>query len=171
LAARVQRPQPVPMRHFNTIADLDRHEILRILDRSDVHLRKGNRTQLSLTGYVAGLFFFQSSTRTRLGFHAAAARLGATALPLGSMRHDPGMSQAESTLDAFRSVAAYCDVIVLRHLDEKEHRQMVAEAPVPVINAGCGTRHHPSQALLDLFYVRSRFGRLDGLRWGIAGLP
>jgi aspartate carbamoyltransferase catalytic subunit len=157
------------MRHLNTVADLDRRQILEILDRSDSHRHSRRRAKPSLTGHVAGLFFFQSSTRTRLGFHAAAARLGATTLPLGSMRQDPGMSQAESALDAFRSVAAYCDVIVLRHLDENEHQQMVAKAPVPVINAGCGTRHHPTQALVDLFYVRSRFGRLDGLRWGIAG--
>lgn len=157
------------MKHLETIAEFDRRQILEILDRSELHRRNRGPTATPLAGRVVGLFFFQASTRTRLGFHAAAARLGATALALDTMRCERGMSRAESPLDAFRSVASYCDLIVLRHHDEHELRRMIAEAPVPVINAGSGIRHHPTQTLVDLFHVRSRLGRLDGLRWGIAG--
>jgi len=146
--------------HLCSIADLNREEILDILDRSRA-FRKAD--------CVLGLFFFQSSTRTRLGFHAAAARLGAAVITLGEMRYEDGMTQAEAPYDAFRSVASYCDLIVLRHQEEDEFRRMVAVSPAPVINGGCGTRHHPTQALTDLFHIRSRLGRLEFLRVGIAG--
>lgn len=157
------------MRHLYSIADLDRQEIIEILDRSEILKSTDRAIGIQPTGLVVGLFFFQSSTRTRAGFHAAAARLGAAALPLDWMRHGSGMSEAEAPVDAFRSVSAYCDLIVLRHEFEQEFLRMIGHATAPVINAGCGTRHHPTQALVDLFHIRSRLGRLDGLRWGIAG--
>lgn len=156
-------------RHFFAIGDLEREELVAILDRSEVLRRLLPATNQLPRGTLVGLFFFQSSTRTRLGFRAAVARLGSTSIELDAMRTDSGMSEEEAPFDAFRSVAGYCDLIVLRHRNEEVFRQMLEVSPVPVINGGCGTRHHPTQSLIDLFFIRSRLGRLEDLRIGIAG--
>jgi aspartate carbamoyltransferase catalytic subunit len=79
------------------------------------------------------------------------------------------MSEGEAPIDAFRSVAGYCDAVVLRHRDEEAFRTILAVSPVPVINGGCGTTHHPTQSLIDLFYIRARLGQLDDLRIGLVG--
>lgn len=155
-------------RHLYSIGDLDRRDIERLLDLGD-RLQRGEGPGASVAGKVIGLLFFQSSTRTRTGFHAAAARLGVTAVYLGSMRYEESMSRPEHPEDAFRAISAYFDLVVLRHADEQGFLRMLASSSVPVINGGCGERHHPTQTLIDLSAVRSRFGRLDGLRWGLAG--
>lgn len=156
-------------RHLLDIDDLDRDEILALLDRAEHFRRERPRPPLPLEGRVVGLFFFQPSTRTRLGFHAAAARVGATAIELTTTKYEAGMSAPESPLDSFRSIAGYCDLIVLRHSDESDFQEMVSHSPVPVINGGCGTSSHPTQTLVDLFAIRSHFGRIEGLRIGLAG--
>lgn len=154
--------------HFQAISDLELSELLAILDRGG-ELKRDRSTSSRFSGFVLGLFFFQGSTRTRVGFHAAAARLGITALTVGAMRYEPQMSKPEDPLDAFRSVASYCDLIVLRHSAEQEFLEMVKNSPTPVINGGSGVRHHPTQTVIDLFCVRASLGSLAGLRWGIAG--
>jgi aspartate carbamoyltransferase catalytic subunit len=156
-------------RHLLTVGDLGLEELTEILDRSEEHRKLYPAAPRLPRGMVFGLFFFQPSTRTRLGFQAAAGHLGATPVELSETRHEPGMSEGEDLLDAFRSVAGYCNAIVLRHRDEETFHRMLEASPSPVINGGCGTLHHPSQALIDLFYIRARLGRLDGLRIGIAG--
>lgn len=166
-AALQNRPSNV--RHLLDIDDLSREEIVAILDLAD-HFKDNRPTPpLPLQGKVVGLFFFQSSTRTRVGFHAAAARLGATAIEVSSTRYEPTMSAPETALDTFRSVVTYCDLIVLRHKAQEELRRMASLAPIPVINGGCGIASHPTQTLLDLFFIRSSLGRLENLRIGIAG--
>jgi aspartate carbamoyltransferase catalytic subunit len=118
---------------------------------------------------VVGLLFFDPSTRTRFGFHAAAARLGGSAITLGDNKYQATMSAPESLEDTLRSVGAYCDVVVLRHAREDAVDIAAALLPVPVINAGNGSDEHPTQALIDLFAIRSWHGRLAGLRVGIVG--
>lgn len=155
------------MRHLGTIADLSSAEVLEILDRAE-ELRLGARP-LTRPGRVLTLAFFQSSTRTRMGFASAAIRLGFGTIDLFAERHEARMSSAESLSDTIRVVSAYSDALVLRHPAEDAWANAVAHTRCPLINGGNGNDEHPTQALIDLFAIRRATGRLDGLTVGIVG--
>ncbi len=158
----------VPPRHLFGIDSLTPEEILAILDAAE-GLRSGTTTLARLDGRVCGLLFFQPSTRTRVGFEVAMKRLGGATVLVTEVKSGPDMGWAETVEDTVRVVADYCDVIVMRHADSEAVCRAMAGSRVPVINAGSGHEHHPTQALLDLFFIRRRLGRLDGLRVGVAG--
>jgi aspartate carbamoyltransferase catalytic subunit len=155
-------------RHLLSIGDLGRDGILAILDRAE-ELRTRPTDPHRFAGKVLGLLFFQPSTRTRFGFHAAMARLGGTAIELNETKHQPGMTRAESLSDTVRCVSAYCDAMVLRHFSVAAFEESLSGSAVPVINGGSGVEHHPTQTLIDLFAIRRHFGRIEGLRVGIVG--
>lgn len=157
------------MRHLYDIRDLDSRDVLALLDRAQELSRNPSEIVHQFRGLVVGLFFFEASTRTRLGFRAAIGRLGASAIELHSTRYEPGMLEPESELDSFRSVAGFADLVILRHHDQEAFESMLAQTPIPVINAGSGSSRHPTQALVDLFAIRSLLGRIEGLRIGIVG--
>lgn len=163
----VTRSRPTA-RHLFSIDDLGRDGILSILDRAE-ELRVDHPDPRRHAGRILGLLFFQPSTRTRFGFHAAMARLGGAAIELEQTKHQLGMIRAESLADTVRCVSAYCDAIVLRHASTAAAEQATAISSVPVINGGSGVEHHPTQTLIDLFAIRRHFGRVAGLRVGIAG--
>jgi aspartate carbamoyltransferase catalytic subunit len=107
----------------------------------------------SCRGKVLATLFFEPSTRTRLSFEAAMLRLGGSCLGFA----EPGSSSAakgESLADTVRTVSCYADVIVMRN--PKEGAALLASrySPVPVINAGDGGHHHPTQTLTDLLTIR-----------------
>jgi aspartate carbamoyltransferase catalytic subunit len=154
--------------HLLSIADLGRAGILAVFDRAE-ELRLQPLRGGIFPGRILGLVFFQPSTRTRVGFHAAMARLGGTAIEVTETKAQPGMSQPESLVDTIRSISGWCDALVLRHHSSEELQAAAEASDAPVINGGSGCEHHPTQALLDLFAIRRRFGRLEDLRIGIAG--
>jgi aspartate carbamoyltransferase catalytic subunit len=155
-------------RHLFSLADLGRDGILAILDRAaDLRARPADRTRFS--GKILGLLFFQPSTRTRFGFHAAIARAGGAAIELDQLKHQPGMTRPESLPDTVRCIAPYCDTIVLRHSEGAAVEEAMRASTVPVVNGGSGLEHHPTQTLIDLYTIRRQLGRLDRLSVGIAG--
>ena len=100
----------------------------------------------SCRGKLLATLFFEPSTRTRLSFEAAMLRLGGNCLGFA----DPGSSSAskgESLADTVRMAASYADVIVMR--SPKEGAALLASrySDVPVLNAGDGGHHHPTQTL------------------------
>lgn len=105
--------------------------------------------------------FYEPSTRTTGSFHTAMLRLGGHVLPVTS-----GTSSAqkgETLEDTVRTVQNFVDVIVVRHPEIGSAARAAAVAKVPVINCGDGANEHPTQALLDLFTIRSTQGKIDGL--------
>jgi len=156
-------------RHLVAIDQLGRGEILTLLDRAAEVDADPALVRNSLAGRILGLLFFQPSTRTRFGFHAAMARLGGTAIALDQPKFEAGMTRPESLADTARCLSAYCDAIVLRHADAAEFAEGLAASSVPVINGGSGTTDHPTQALIDLYAIRRHFGRVEGLNIGLAG--
>jgi aspartate carbamoyltransferase catalytic subunit len=124
--------------------------------------------QERLRGKVLATLFFEPSTRTRLSFEAAMQRLGGSCLGFA----DSGSSSAtkgESLADTIRTVACYADVIVMRN--PKEGAALVASrySEVPVINAGDGGHHHPTQTLTDLLTIRRLRGDIKNLCVGFCG--
>ena len=110
--------------------------------------------------------FFEPSTRTRLVHEAAALRLGGAVSGFA----DPAVTRAngstgESELDIARMLDIYADVVVVRHPRTGAPAEMAGElGNALLINGGDGTGEHPTQAMVDLYTLRRRFGSLDGLR-------
>jgi aspartate carbamoyltransferase catalytic subunit len=122
----------------------------------------------SCRGKLLATLFFEPSTRTRLSFEAAMLRLGGSCLGFA----DPGSSSAvkgESLADTVRMAGSYADAIVMRN--PKEGAALLASrySPVPVINAGDGGHHHPTQTLTDLLTIRRLRGNIKNLTVGFCG--
>ena len=121
-----------------------------------------------LAGNVLATLFFEPSTRTRLSFEAAMLRLGGSCLGFA----EPGsssVSKGECLADTIRIVACYSDIIVMRN--PKEGSSLLAShySDVPVINAGDGGHHHPTQTLTDLLTIRRLRGNIGDLCVGFCG--
>ncbi|MDR2759233.1 MAG: aspartate carbamoyltransferase [Spirochaetaceae bacterium] len=119
-------------------------------------------------GKVLATLFFEPSTRTRLSFEAAMLRLGGSCLGFA----EPGSSsvtKGESLADTVRTVACYADILVMRN--PKEGAALLASryAEAPVINAGDGGHHHPTQTLTDLLTIKRLRGSIRDLTVGFCG--
>jgi aspartate carbamoyltransferase catalytic subunit len=123
----------------------------------------------SLRGRILASVFYEPSTRTRFSFEAAMLRLGGQVLSAESAATGSSAAKGESLEDAVRIIGGYADLIVLRHPEVGAAARAARVSPVPVINAGDGAGHHPTQALLDLYTIRKECGRLDHLRIVMAG--
>jgi len=149
------------MRHLLGIEGWRRDELEALLDRARVHLPGGPDVTHTLRGKVVANLFFEDSTRTRTSFHMAARGLGAGVLnwsPSGS-----STSKGETLLDTARNIEATGPVaIVMRHKSSGAPHLVAKHVRCAVINAGDGTHEHPSQALLDAFTLRQRWGSLEG---------
>jgi aspartate carbamoyltransferase catalytic subunit len=121
-----------------------------------------------LKGHVLACVFYEPSTRTSSSFIAAMSRLGGSVIPINEVRYS-SVTKGESLPDTIRTLESYADVIVLRH-PEVGASQVAAEyARKPIINAGDGVGEHPTQALLDLYTIRSELGQIDGLHVAMVG--
>ncbi len=122
----------------------------------------------TLRGKTVALAFFEASTRTRISFATAAARLGADAMNLQA--ESSSLKKGESLLDTVRTLDAMKpDCIVMRHASSGAAAFVAGHLQIPVINAGDGTHEHPTQGLLDALTIRDRRGTLEGLRITIIG--
>jgi len=148
------------MKSLISITDLDKREILRIMELASEFER--NPDQRLLEGKIVASLFFEPSTRTRLSFESAATRLGARVIGF-SDTNNTSVSKGETFHDTIMTIANYCDMIVMRHSLEGAPRYASEISKVPVVNAGDGSNQHPSQTLLDLYSIRKTQGRLDDI--------
>jgi aspartate carbamoyltransferase catalytic subunit len=158
------------VRHLAHIHDLSTADMTALLDAaaSFVPAASGSPALSTASGKILSTIFFEPSTRTRLSFEAAMARLGGRTISAS----EPGalsVSKGETLSDTVRMVSSYSDVIVLRHTREGAARLAARLSRVPVINAGDGAGQHPTQTLVDLFTIRRNLGRIEGNRVAIVG--
>jgi len=113
-------------------------------------------------------FFYEPSTRTKASFEMAAKRLSADTLTLSAT--DSSMVKGETLIDTARNLQAMNpDIIILRHSSSGAPHLLARYVDSGVINAGDGIHEHPTQALLDLFTIKKKKGRIKGLRIVIIG--
>ncbi|MFH1306924.1 MAG: aspartate carbamoyltransferase [Candidatus Micrarchaeota archaeon] len=118
-------------------------------------------------GKLATLAFFEPSTRTSLSFQAAARRLG---IEIINYSHNTSSSKkGESFEDTIKMFDGYSDVIILRHPDAGSAQLAADVANSPVINAGDGANQHPTQALIDLYTIQKKFGKIENLNISLVG--
>jgi aspartate carbamoyltransferase catalytic subunit len=163
----------VPFRfgHMLGIEPLSAEEILFLLDQSKPFQeiqRHPLKKLATLRGKTVALAFFEPSTRTRISFATAAARLGADQMNLQA--ESSSLKKGESLLDTVRTLDAMKpDCIVMRHSSSGAPDFVARNLSLPVINAGDGTHEHPTQALLDALTIRDRRGTLERLNVTILG--
>jgi aspartate carbamoyltransferase catalytic subunit len=122
----------------------------------------------TLRGKTIALAFFENSTRTRISFGTAAARLGADTMNLQA--ESSSLKKGESLLDTVHTLDAMKpDCLVMRHAASGAADFVARHLDIPVINAGDGTHEHPSQGLLDALTIRDRRGSLENLNVTILG--
>lgn len=117
---------------------------------------------------VVALAFFEPSTRTRLSFETATLRLGGGYIGFDAIG-GTSVAKGETFSDTIRMLDTYADVIVVRHRLEGAAKLAAELAESPVINAGDGSKRHPTQAMIDLYTVWRERGRIDGLVYGVLG--
>ena len=144
-------------------AQFTREELEYIMNvAADMRERLEKHRSLDLMrGYILGALFFEPSTRTRLSFETAMHRLGGSVVGFASAGVSSS-AKGESLADTIRNVDQYVDVIAMRHPQIGSARIAAEVAEAPVLNGGDGAGQHPTQALLDLFTIRSERGQVDG---------
>ncbi len=122
----------------------------------------------TLRGKSVITFFYEPSTRTRTSFELAAKRLSADTVSISST--GSSMVKGETLIDTARNLQAMNpDIIVIRHSSSGAPHLIAKHVKAGVINAGDGINEHPTQALLDLFTMREKKGKIEGLRVLIVG--
>ena len=154
------------MYHIISIRDFERSDLDYLLDRAEEFDTLGYRSR-ALEDKLAALLFFEPSTRTRMSFATAMARLGGRWISVDSVEAS-SIVKGETLADTIRVLSSYADTIVLRHPKEGAARLASEFATVPVINAGDGAGQHPSQTLLDLYTIRQSMP-IDGIDVGLLG--
>ena len=119
-------------------------------------------------GYLLATLFYEPSTRTRFSFEAAMQRLGGSVIGF-SEPNSSAVSKGESIADTIRTVECYADIAVMRHPKEGAVTVAAANVDFPVINAGDGGHHHPTQTLTDLLTIRRKTGSFDNITVGMCG--
>lgn len=156
------------MRHLLSITDLTVEELDALLDTAADIEAHPEKYENAMAGKKLATLFFEPSTRTRLSFEAAMYELGGHVIGFAGAGASSA-AKGESVKDTVRTVGCYADVIAMRHPLEGAPWAAVQSAQVPVINAGDGGHHHPTQTLADLMTLKREKGRLDHLKIGLCG--
>lgn len=122
----------------------------------------------TLRGKTIVLFFFEPSTRTRSSFELAAKRLSADTLSISTSTS--AIQKGETLKDTFKNIEAMkVDAIILRHSSSGVMHKLAECMGSSIINAGDGCHEHPTQALLDMFTIQEKKGKIKGLNVSIIG--
>ena len=154
-----------------SIADLTRDEILLVLEQArhmEAAVERGERLRL-LDGKILATLFYEPSTRTRLSFESAMARLGGSLVSVAEAKTSSSAAKGETLFDTGKMIEGYAHVVVIRHPEKGSAAELARGASIPVFNGGDGAGEHPTQALLDLYTIRREKGSLDGLDVTLVG--
>jgi aspartate carbamoyltransferase catalytic subunit len=154
------------MKHLLATTSLSIGEIQSILD--DAHFfSKGNLWKPSQKTFIANLFF-EPSTRTKSSFEVAERKLGMEVIPFDA--DFSSVLKGETLYDTVRTLESIgLNAVVIRHKTDHYFDELVGRVGIPVINAGDGCGHHPTQCLLDLLTIQQEFGSFTGLKIAIIG--
>lgn len=148
-------------RDLLTIRDLQREEILDLIERALEIKRSDLRMTGVLSGRTLGLIFEKSSTRTRVSFETAMFRSGGRTVFMHSSATQ--IARDEPVADTARVLSRYLDGLAVRTYSQEMVEEMARWADIPVINALTDS-YHPCQILSDLMTVVEKLGGLEGVR-------
>jgi aspartate carbamoyltransferase catalytic subunit len=158
-------------KHLLGLENLSREDIELVLETAKSFKEVSSRDIKkvpALRGKTVVTLFFEPSTRTRISFELAAKRLSADTLNIAA--NVSSTSKGETLLDTARNIEAMnVDAMVVRHATSGSVQLLAEGLKCSVVNAGDGCREHPTQALLDMFTLQEKFGKIEGLKVGIIG--
>ncbi len=150
--------------NFLSSSDLNSDQILSLFELAK-QLKTGNR-RIDLGNRVLGLIFKKASTRTRVSFQVAMARLGGQTVDLNPQITQLG--RGEPIKDTARVLSRYCDALAIRTFSQQEIEEYAKWSSIPVINA-LTDLEHPCQALADYLTIQEKFGELKGINLSYIG--
>ena len=156
------------MRNLIDILDLSVAEIDELIATANDIIANPEKYREKCRYKKLATLFFEPSTRTRLSFEAAMMELGGNVLGF-SEAASSSAAKGESVADTITIVSGYADIIAMRHPKEGAPVVAASKSLVPVINAGDGGHHHPTQTLTDLLTISRVKGRLDNMTIGLCG--
>ncbi len=159
------------VKHLLGIKDITQDDIELIFETADNFkevINRPIRKVPSLRDITIANVFFENSTRTRLSFELAEKRLSADVVNFSS--NQSSVKKGESLLDTVNNILAMkVDMVVMRHSSPGAPHFLAKHIEANIINAGDGTHEHPTQALLDAFSIRERYGTVTGKKVAIIG--
>ncbi len=156
------------MKNLIDILDLSVDEINELIDTANDIIANPEKYREKCRYKKLATLFFEPSTRTRLSFEAAMMELGGNVLGF-SEAASSSAAKGESVADTITVVSGYADIIAMRHPKEGAPVIAASKSLVPIINAGDGGHHHPTQTLTDLLTISREKGRLDNMTVGLCG--
>jgi len=161
-----------PHRHLLGIEPLSPQDILAVLDQAAAFEEVCERPEIKIVPALRKRLivnlFFENSTRTRNSFEIAEKRLSAEIINFDA--DASSLSKGETLIDTAKNLEAmHPDLVVMRHSAPGAHVLLARHMNAAIVNAGDGAHEHPTQALLDAYTLRKRFGRLEGLKVAIVG--
>jgi len=153
-------------RNFLSMDDLSQRELDLLLDLANAVKRDPAGYADRLSGVSVALIFEKPSTRTRLSFEVGIASLGGH--PVSVSGSELQLGRGEPVEDTGRTLSPFVEAIVLRTFGQDRLEALARAATVPVVNA-LTDFEHPCQCLSDLFTIRERKGRTEGLTLGYVG--
>jgi aspartate carbamoyltransferase catalytic subunit len=162
---------PLSSRHLLGMKDVPKEDIQLILDTAITFreiLERPIKKVPTLQGKTVVNLFYESSTRTRISFELAEKRLSADSVNFAVS--GSSVSKGETLKDTVRNIEAMkVDMIVVRHAAAGVPLMLTKLSDSNVINAGDGIHEHPTQALLDMYSIREKTGKIEGLKICIVG--
>ncbi len=153
------------------LEDLSGEEIRFILETADSFKEVSTRDIKkvpALRGKTVVNLFYEPSTRTRVSFEVAAKRLSADVINIAT--ETSSVKKGETLIDTGMNIQALkADIIVVRHNYSGAAKILARHVDISVVNAGDGWHEHPTQALLDIFTIKEKLGKIEGLNVTIVG--
>ena len=153
------------------IRDLSREEIELVLETAksfqEISLRPVKKVP-ALRGKTVAHLFFEPSTRTRISFELAAKRLSADTFHIAA--NTSSIVKGETLKDTAHNIEALkVNLVVMRHPSSGASHRLAGQLKAGVVNAGDGINEHPTQALLDMFTIQEKKGRIKGIKVTFVG--
>lgn len=157
------------MKHVISCTQFNRENLEEILDLAKDMKGNPKKYENAIDGKIVATLFYEPSTRTRLSFESAAQRIGGKIISTENAKEVSSAVKGETLTDTIKIIEGYADAIVIRHSDNDSSEVAASISKVPIINAGAGKAEHPTQALLDMYTIRDKKGKVDGLKVAISG--
>lgn len=154
------------MKDLLRTADLTAADFKLLLDLSDDLKQNPLKHYGLLAGKTVVLYFAKHSTRTRLSFETAVARLGGIPSTVGSNELQVG--RGETLEDTAKVVSRYAEAFVIRTFADDDVKLVAEASSIPVINA-LTDGHHPCQSIADIMTLRQHWGTLSGKKLAYVG--